>query len=88
MDTKTRKRKVGEKQGIHMVSKAYFLLSHLFYFYLFIYLFLKATFCAGIENVLVDTAGEGEGGMNWESGIDISTYIEICLLAKNVKSIF
>ena len=62
MDTKTRKRKVGEKQGIHMVSKAYFLLSHLFYFYLFIYLFLKATFCAGIENVLWTLRGKERAG--------------------------
>ena len=26
-----------------------------------------------VENRIVDTAGEGEGGMNWESGIDIYT---------------
>ena len=49
--------------------------------------YFKTTFCAGIltevQNVLVDTAGEGEGGMNWESGIDIYTYIQICLLEKN-----
>ena len=36
-----------------------------------------------MQNVLVDTAGEGEGGTNWESGIDIYTYIQICLLEKN-----
>ena len=26
-----------------------------------------------IENGLMDTAGEGEGGKNWESSIDIYT---------------
>ena len=26
-----------------------------------------------VENRLVDTVAEGEGGMNWESGIDIYT---------------
>ena len=26
-----------------------------------------------VENGLVDAAGEGEGGTNWESGIDIYT---------------
>ena len=26
-----------------------------------------------VENRLVDTAGDGEGGMNWESSIDIYT---------------
>ena len=31
---------------------------------------------ADIENRLVDTAGEGEGGMSWESSI--GTYISIC----------
>ena len=27
-----------------------------------------------IENGLVDTAGEGEGGTNWESSIEIDNY--------------
>ena len=26
-----------------------------------------------VENRVVDTVGKGEGGMNWESGIDIYT---------------
>ena len=32
--------------------------------------------CADVENGLVATAGEGEGGTNWESGIKI--YILPC----------
>ena len=29
---------------------------------------------ADIVNSLVDTAGEGEGGMNWESGMETYTF--------------
>ena len=28
-----------------------------------------------IENRLVDTVGEGDGGMNWETSIEISTHV-------------
>ena len=30
------------------------------------------------ENRLMDTMGEGESGMNWESSIETYTYITIC----------
>ena len=36
---------------------------------------MKTHFVADSENGHVDTAGEGEGVMNWEIGIDIYTLI-------------
>ena len=33
-------------------------------------------FSVDIENRFVDTAGEGEDGTNWESGIE--TYMTVC----------
>ena len=36
---------------------------------------------ADIEDGLVATAGEGEGGMNWESSIDIYTLLYIKQMA-------
>ena len=33
---------------------------------------------ADVQNELLDTAGEGEGGKNWESSLE--TYITVCKL--------